>query len=164
MSKSFIAVFLLILLIPACSRPINITTLPEPDRENLFAQPMASATATALPDVTISPGTPTPLVVTATEKVTCDAPAARTAIGDEVLVTVENWDKLKLRSKPEISSNNVVMELEQYSRLKILDGPICASSTETSYSYWFWKAAVIPSNEMGWIAEGDYSHYFIQKY
>ncbi len=156
MSKPFLVIFLLVILISACSRPVNVTTLSEPTQENQFAQPMPSATALS--------GTPTPMVVTATGQALCAAPVPRAAIGDKVLVTVENWDKLKLRSNPEVSSNNVVMELEQYSQLKILDGPVCVYSAETGYSYYFWKVVVIPGGETGWVAEGDYTHYFFEKY
>ncbi len=165
MSKPFIAVFLfIIILISACNRPFNVTTLPT--GENQFAQPMASPTATALFNTTSSNSslTPTPLVVTATGESLCAAPVPRLAIGDKVLVTVEDWDKLKLRSKPEVSSSNILMELDQYSQLKVLDGPVCVYSAETGYSYFFWKVVVISSGETGWVAEGDYTHYFLEKY
>lgn len=162
MSKSFLAVFLPIILISACSQPISVTTLPT--ATSRFAQPMPSATATALFDTANpDPQTATPLVVTPTGSL-CAAPVPRVAIGDKVLVRVEDWDKLKLRSKPEVSSGSIVMELDQYSQLKILDGPLCVYSAETGYSYFFWKVVVIPSGETGWVAEGDYTHYFLEKY
>ncbi len=163
MSKSFVAIFLLIVLTSACNQSVSVTTLPT--EEIQFTQPMASATPTALFLVP----TETPLVVTATMAVassatSCAAPVSRVAIGDKVLVRVEDWDKLKLRSDPSVSPNNIVMDLDQYSQLKILDGPVCVRSVETGYSYYFWKAVVIPSGETGWVAEGDYTHYFIEKY
>ncbi len=163
MSKSFVAILLLIVLTSACNQPVNVTT--QPVEEIQFAQPMASATPTAL---FLIP-TETPLVVTATlavasSGVSCAAPVPRVAIGDKVLVRVEDWDKLKLRSDPSVSPNNIVMDLDQYSQLKILDGPVCVRSAETGYSYYFWKAVVIPSGETGWIAEGDTTHYFIERY
>ncbi len=163
MSKSFLAIFLLIILISACSQPISVTTLPT--ETSRFAQPMPSATATALFDtVDPNPGaTATPLVVTPTGSL-CAAPVPRVAIGDKVLVRVEDWDKLKLRSKPEVSEATMLMELDQYAQLKILDGPLCVYSAETGYSYFFWKVVVIPSGETGWVAEGDYTHYFLEKY
>lgn len=162
MSKSFIAISLLLILISACNRPINVTTLPAEEAQ--YAQPMASPTATALFNTTISTTeTPTPLVVTATGESACAAPVPRVEIGDKVLVRVEDWDKLKLRSEAGVSTDNVVMELDQYSQLKILDGPVCVYSAETGYSYWFWKIVVTDSGEIGWVAEGDYTHYFIEK-
>jgi hypothetical protein len=82
-------------------------------------------------------------------------------IGQQVTVTVEDWDKLKLRSTPRISSDTVLLELEQYTQLRILDGPVCVSSPDTDDSFVFWKVAMIPGGEIGWVAEGDYSHYFI---
>jgi hypothetical protein len=159
MSKQFIAVLMLVILTSACTQPINVTTLPS----------VPSLTPIAN---TINP-TPsaTPLFVTATESLlitatgpVCAAPAPRVSVGEEVLVTVEDWDKLKLRSDAEVSADNILLELEQYSQLKILEGPVCVYSAETDYSYWFWKVVVIPSGEVGWVAEGDYTHYFIQKY
>jgi hypothetical protein len=159
MSKSFIAVFLLIILSSSCSRPLVSTPAAE---QIQFAQPMATATPTALFSMTNTAATQTPSVVTATAAPSCSAPAPYVQIGQKVTVTVENWDKLKLRSKPEISSDTVILDLEQYSQLEILEGPECASSAETGDSYWFWKVKVLPSGEIGWVAEGDSSHYFIE--
>jgi hypothetical protein len=125
---------------------------------------MATATPTALFN-SLNPnaaGTPTPLVVTATPELACPAPEPHVEIGQQVTVTVEDWDKLKLRSTPRISSDTVVLELDQYTQLRILDGPMCVSSSETEVSYVFWKVVVIPGGEIGWVAEGDNSHYFIE--
>ena len=77
---------------------------------------------------------------------------------------MEDWDKLKLRSEPRVSSDNILLELDQYSQLKILEGPLCVYSAETGYSYYFWQVVVTLSGETGWVAEGDYTHYFIEKY
>lgn len=161
MSKRFIAVLLLVILTSACNQPVNVTTLPEVPSVTPIANTIDSTPSE----------TPTPLFVTATQALlntatgsACAAPEPRVAIGDKVLVTVEDWDKLKLRSESEVSPDNILMELDQYAQLKILEGPVCVYSAETDYSYWFWKVVVIPSGEVGWIAEGDYTHYFIQKY
>jgi PBP1b-binding outer membrane lipoprotein LpoB len=159
MSKSFITVSLLIILASACSRPLAATT---PSAEIQFAQPMATATPTALFNTIDAVSTHTPSVVTATAASSCSAPAPHVQIGQKVTVTVENWDKLKLRSKPEISSDTMILDLEQYSRLEILEGPECVSSAEAGDSYWFWKVKVLPSGEIGWVAEGDASHYYIE--
>lgn len=156
MSKAFIALSLLLLLLSACDRPY---VGPTPSMEPIqFARPMGTATPTALFDTS----TQTPSVVTATAVSVCPAPAPHIKIGQQVTVTVENWDKLKLRAKPEISPDTVLLELDQYSRLEILAGPECVSSAETGASYWFWKVKVLPSGKVGWIAEGDHSHYYIE--
>lgn len=162
MPKLFIAVSMLILLTSACSRPLAVSTPPVEHIQ--FAQPMASATPTALFNSINSnaAGTPTPLIVTATAEMSCSAPEPHVAIGQQVTVTVEDWDKLKLRSIPRISSDTVVLELDQYTQLRILDGPMCVSSPDTEDSYVFWKVVVIPSGEIGWVAERDDSHYFIE--
>lgn len=158
MPKQLIAILLLVLFSSACTQPINVAPLPSitPIANTLHPTPSE---------------TPTPLFVTATKDLlitatgsACAAPEPRVTIGDKVLVRVEDWDKLKLRSEAEVSPDNIVLELDQYAQLKILDGPVCVYSAETDYSYWFWKVVVIPSGETGWIAEGDYSHYFIEKY
>lgn len=113
MSKQFIAFFMLVILTSACNQPVNVTTLPS-------VTPIAN---------TLNPTpseTPTPLFVTATQELlitatgsACAAPAPRVAIGDKVLVRVEDWDKLKLRSEAEVSPDNITMELDQYAQLKI---------------------------------------------
>ena len=159
MSKSFNAIFLLMNLASACSRPLAST----PSAEQIqFAQPMATATSTALFNANNFSPTQTPLIVTATAASSCHAPAPHVQIGQKVTVLVENWDKLKLRSKPEISSDTVILELEQHSQLEVLDGPECVSSAETGDTYWFWNVKVLPGGETGWVAEGDDSHYFIE--
>lgn len=153
MSKWFISLSLLLILLSACDRPYVGPTAPVE-----FAQPMATATPTAL----FNHPTQTPSIVTATAASSCAAPAPHVQIGQQVTVTVKNWDKLKLRSKPEISSETVILELDQYSLLEILEGPECVFSPETGDSYWFWKVKVLSSGEVGWVAEGDASHYYIE--
>jgi hypothetical protein len=160
MSKSFIVASLLVILVSACSRPY-VTATPSAE-EIQFAQPMGSSTPTALFNMTNSTPTQTPSIVTATAALSCPAPAPHVQIGQRVTVTVENWDKLKLRSKPEISSDTVILDLEQYSQLEILEVPECVRSAETGEAYWFWEVKVLPSGEIGWVAEGDSSHYFIE--
>jgi hypothetical protein len=160
MSKSFSALLLLVILTSACSRPVSISTLPTGEIQSAQAAP--SSTPTPLFNTTnpIPAETATPLIVTATVEAFCRA-APHVKIGQQVTVLVEDWDKLKLRSRPEISADTVLMELDQYSQLKILDGPTCIYSPETGDSHWFWKVTVIPGGEVGWVAEGDDSHYFI---
>jgi len=160
MSKPFIALLLLVILTSACSRPVSVSTLPTGEIQS--AQSAASSTPTPLFNTTnpLPAETSTPLIVTATVEAFCPA-APHVKIGQQVTVLVEDWDKLKLRSKPEVSPDTVLMELDQYSQLKILDGPTCVYSPETGVSYWFWKVTVISGGEVGWVAEGDYSHYFI---
>jgi hypothetical protein len=157
MSKRFLAVSLLLVLVTACSRPSSAA----PSAETIpFTQPMVTDTPTALFNNSVP--TQTPSVVTATADGSCPAPAPHVQIGQTVTVQVENWDKLKLRSKPEISSGTEILELAQYSQLEILDGPECAFSAENGDAYWFWKVKVLPSGEIGWVAEGDSSHYYIE--
>lgn len=151
--KKTIAALSLFFLFSGCSRPI--ATAVE------FTQPMATITPTALFITTNTDATFTPAVVTATPDFICsNAPAPRVKPEQQVTVLVEDWDKLKLRSSAAVDSDNVVMELNQYTQLRILDGPVCVSATEASYV--FWKVAVIPSGEIGWVAEGDLTHYFIE--
>ena len=90
------------------------------------------------------------------------APAPHVAIGQEVTVVVDDTDKLKLRETPEISSNPEVKMLDKLTFLKILEGPVCVSSTDPEVSYWFWKVEVISTGEIGWVAEGDSANYFIE--
>jgi hypothetical protein len=54
------------------------------------------------------------------------------------------------------------MDLDKFTKLNILDGPVCAYSNETSIYYWFWKVEVLPRGEIGWVAEGDFFRYFIE--
>jgi len=159
MSKHIIALALLVLFTTACNRTYGTPAVPA--EEIQFTQPMGTTTPTALLNTINSIPTQTPPIVTATAAVACsNAPAPHIRAEQQVTVTVEDWDKLKLRSDPSVSSDNVVLEMNQYTQLRILDGPICFSSVDAAYL--FWKVAVIPSGEIGWVAEGDSAHYFIE--
>ena len=162
MSKQFIAALILVVLVSACNRQTT-TTMPAPE-ENL---PVISYTL----EVPIA--TSTPVIVMATEGSTSTtltngdtacpgAPVPHVAIGQQVSVVVENFDKLKLRSAPEISPDTEVLELDKFTQLKILEGPVCFSDTDTGAFYWFWKVNVPPGTDIGWVAEGDSLHYFIE--
>jgi len=159
MSKRFILISLFMLLMSACTR--QVATSPAPLAGTV--QPVFS-TLDSIPTVTA-----TPPIVGATEQsaptigLDCPgAPAPHVAIGQEVTVVVDDTDKLKLRETPEISPNTEVTGLDQFTQLKILEGPICVASTDPEVSYWFWKVEVLPNGEIGWVAEGDSSHYFIE--
>ncbi|RPI94564.1 MAG: hypothetical protein EHM40_06155 [Chloroflexi bacterium] len=159
MSKKFIAVLLPVFLASACNMQVTAVASPANAEATPGIQPAASTTATPLFN-TIAVNTATPSIVTATVEAFCPT-APHVEIGQQVTVLVEDWDKLKLRSGPEISSDTVLMELDQYAQLKILEGPVCVYSPETGDSYWFWKVTVVYGEGTGWVAEGDYSHYFI---
>ena len=159
MSKTLVVISLLVILISACTRPVA-TSIPLVE-EVQSTQPAPSSTPTALLDTVVSAPTETPAVVTATAEPTCPG-APRVQIGQQVTVLVEDSDKLKLRSEPIILPDTVMMELPQFTELKILEGPVCVSDAETQISYWFWKVTVLPTAEIGWIAEGEYPRYFIK--
>jgi len=165
MLKRFIVIFLLVTLTSACTA--RFSTLTPPAQEVQNTQPVFSNTLE-----TILTATPTPLIVLATAPPlptlstavpACPgAPAPHVVIGQQVTVVVEDFDKLKLREIPVISPDTDVMELAKFTQLKILDGPVCVTSTDPEASYLFWKVAVIPGGEIGWVAEGDPLHYFVE--
>ena len=182
MSKQFIAILLFVVLTSACNQPINVNTLPSltPIADTIHPTPsetstplivtatgqiQSTATLAIAPNVafhtaTVALGTPT-FVALPTVSASCPAPVPHVKIDQQVSVTVEDWDKLKLRSQAALSADTIVMELPQYTQLRILDGPVCVPAPETDSAYLFWKVAVIPSGEVGWVAEGDIWHYFI---
>jgi hypothetical protein len=182
MSKQIIAVLLLLILTSACNQPINVNTLPSltPIANTIDPTPsetptplivtgtgqvQSTATLAVVPTVafktpTVAFGTPT-FVALPTVSAACPAPVPHVKVDQQVSVTVEDWDKLKLRSQAALSSDTILMELPQYTQLRILDGPVCVLSPETNSAYLFWKVAVIPGGEIGWVAEGDIWHYFI---
>ena len=164
MAKRFIAVFSLVTLISACSG--QVSTPAPASEENL---PVISYT------LEVPVATSTPVIVMATEgqavstvtfieatPACLGAPAPHVVIGQQVTVVVENFDKLKLRSAPEISPETEKMELDKFTQLKILGGPVCVPDAETGTFYWFWKVGVPPGTDNGWVAEGDSLHYFIE--
>ena len=158
MSKRFIAVSLLVILISACTRQVATPPPLAGTVQPVFSTVESIPTATATP--LIIGGTEQPLP---TSDSNCPgAPAFQAAIGQEVTVVVDDFDKLKLREIPEISPDTEVMELSRSTQLKILEGPVCAASTDPEVSYWFWKVEVLPNGEIGWVAEGDSLNYFIE--
>ena len=165
MAKRFIAVFTLVVLVSACSGQVST---PVPAGEEV--PHVLSYTQESVPVATS-----TPLIVMATEgqavstvtfieatPACLGAPAPHVVIGQQVSVVVENFDKLKLRSAPEISPDTEKMELDKFTQLKILEGPICVPDAETGTHYWFWKVGIPPGTDIGWVAEGDSLHYFIE--
>ena len=162
MSKRFIIISLLMLLASACTQ--QVTVLSPPPEATQSIQSVQSNAEESIPTVTA-----TPLIFAATEQplptfdsICPGASAPHVAVGQQVTVVADDTDRLKLRSEARISPETVMMELDQFSQLKILEGFVCVHSDETQTSYWFWKVRVIPTGEVGWVSEGDSSHYFIE--
>ena len=107
----------------------------------------------------VQPVIPTNAATTASA---CSGVPALFSVGDQVTVIAGDSDKLKLRSEPKISPDTVKRELDQFTPLKILDGPLCVHSDETGSSYWFWKVQMLPNGQKGWVAEGDGLNYFLE--
>lgn len=160
MSKRFALISLLTLLISACTRQVATPTPFTGTVQPVFSTPESSPTITATLQA-IGVNTEQPESTTA--PVDCSgAPAIHVAIGQEVTVVSDNTDKLKLREIPEISPDTEVTGLDQFTQLKILEGPVCATSADPGVSYWFWKVEVQPTGEIGWVAEGNSLNYFIE--
>lgn len=152
MLKQFIALSLLIILISACTRQVAVPTPPAGTVQPVFSTLESIPTATA-----------TPRIIEAATGLDCPGtPAVHVAIGQQVTVVVDDTNKLKLREIPEISPDTEVKGLDKFTQLKVLEGPVCAASTDPEVSYWFWKVEVQPDGEIGWVAEGDSFNYFIE--
>lgn len=182
MSKHFSLISLLILLLSACTQQSAAVT---PSPEASHAQPAPSKVVESTPDViaawtsaastqdAVSTGlagtkdakvrptfTVTDTAVasaTAAFSLCPGAPGPYVSVGKQVTVVSEDVDKLKLRSTPEISPDNVLRELNRFTRMTVVGGPVCVHSGEASY--WFWQVQV--ERETGWVAEGDVQHAFI---
>lgn len=89
------------------------------------------------------------------------APMPQVVIGQTVMVVAEDFDKLKLRSEPRIAPDTELKELDKFTNLLIVNGPVCVTG-EANTAYWFWEVQVLPGNEKGWIAEGNLSEYFVK--
>jgi hypothetical protein len=175
MSKRFILIFLLVMLISACTQPATtLTSLREEVQSTQSAPSNTVQPESTPPTLTMSelgateaaithPATvalPSPIFIdtpTAAFSLCPGAPGPYVAIGNQVTVVAEDVDKLKLRSEPEISPDNILRELNRFTQLKIVGGPVCVQSGEMSY--WFWQVEV--GQEIGWVAEGDVQHSFI---
>ena len=100
---------------------------------------------------------------TATNVSACPIAHLSFAAGTEVTVMVGDSDKLKLRSEPKLTPDTVLRELDQFTQLQIVGGPLCVQSVETGIGYWLWKVKVLPGGKTGWVAEGDGQNYFIAR-
>lgn len=176
MSKQFILISLLIILTSACAyQATSITPSPEevqntqPAPSNTVEAQSTLSIITAWTDLAatkdaiprpIYTATPTALdTATAAFSICPGAPGPYAAIGNQVTVVAEDVDKLKLRSEPTLSSDTLVRELNRFTQLQIVGGPVCVR--ETGVSYWFWQVEVLPGREIGWVAEGDTQHSFL---
>lgn len=173
MPKQFLMLLLLIILTTACTQQ---TTPVTPSPEVPHTEPAPSDTAESEPtlsvitawtemaltkDAVVRPtltGTDTAIATATAEFALCPgAPGPYAAIGNQATVISEDNDKLKLRSTAEISPDNVLRELNRFTQMRIVGGPVCVHSGEASY--WFWQVRV--DGEIGWVAEGDVNHPFI---
>lgn len=110
---------------------------------------------TPQPTVTVVVKLPTAL--------TCPgAPTTHVSVGQKITVITEDYDRLKLRSDPSMSSE-YAKELPKFTQLKVLDGPACVASDEPGVAYLFWKVEILDTTgTTGWIAEGNAFYYFVQ--
>jgi len=100
---------------------------------------------------------------TAATPLACPGPHAHYSARMQVTVIAGNSDKLKLRSEPKISPDTVISELDQFTIMYIMDGPLCVTAPETRISYWLWKVKVISIGKTGWVAEGNGQNHFIEQ-
>lgn len=170
MSKRFILVFLMIVLTSACTQQVNVVVPTSEEVQN--TQPVSSGTkeseTTSPEPVVTEKALPHPTFVptiapadTATEVFSAcpGAPGPYAAIGKTVTVVAEDADKLKLRSEPKTLPETVKRELNRFTQLQIMDGPVCVRDAQVPY--WYWQVKVLPDGETGWVAEGDVRHSFI---
>ena len=176
MSKRFIMVSLPILLASACTS--QVTPVPPPAEKVQSTQPAPLNTVESEPTLSIIAAwtdlaltkdnivhptytaTDTPVATTTAAFSICPgAPGPYAALGNKVTVVAEDVDKLKLRSQPAISADTVIKELDRFTQLSVVGGPVCVR--ETGASYWFWQVKVLSDGDIGWVAEGDVQHSFI---
>lgn len=166
MAIRFVAVFILVFLISACSGQASVPAPAEEDVQPLLSYTQEAPAATSTPLIVMAtdgPALPTAASFEITTPVVCPgAPRPQVVVEQQVTVVVENFDKLKLRSAPEISPDTEILELDKFTQLKILEGPECVFDGETGTYYWFWKVGMLTGTDIGWVAEGDSLHYFIE--
>jgi hypothetical protein len=83
------------------------------------------------------------------------APPIRIEVGNLVRVTTTEGDKLRLRSSPE-ATDNIIRMIPTGTELRVIDGPMCSDA----FSYW--EIQIPGTTQTGWVAEGDYSLYYIE--
>jgi hypothetical protein len=177
MPKQFIVVSLLILLASACTS--QVASVPPPAEEVEGTQSAAPSNTVesestlsiiaAWTDLALTRDVIVRPTLTATDTAVATATAAFTlcpgapgpyvAMGNRVTVVAEDVDKLKLRSEPAISADTVIKELNRFTQLSVVGGPVCVR--QTGASYWFWQVKVLSDGDIGWVAEGDVQHSFI---
>lgn len=130
-------------------------------RNLIFASPsLVPKTKTPIP-VTETPAGPTRTSIS-TSTSCAGAPPTRIKINDLVIVITTDRDRLVLRSLPEINDSTEIQRLETGTQLKIFDGPVCVKDPKTAVRFWFWQVRVKATRQLGWVAEGDRSLYYLE--
>jgi hypothetical protein len=166
----------IVLVVPFAScnlapRTVQPTLLPP----TIFLLPtstmLASITVAAIPPRatnTLSPS-PTQSVTQTLHSITetvfsCrGAPPPRIHIDDLTRVTYTDGRSLRIRSSPEVLSNNIITQAPEGTvNIKIIGGPVCSELPGSSRSYIFWQVRLKDHNIEGWTAEGDAENYYLE--
>jgi hypothetical protein len=103
---------------------------------------------------------PTP-IITSTVFNCPKAPNIQVKVGDKAIVMRATT---RLRSKPQVSDDNIIFLLAEGDELEIIDGPICSPRPDRKDYYVFWKVTVPSRSLEGWVAEGDSDNYYVKPY
>jgi hypothetical protein len=103
--------------------------------------------------------TPTTPTFTSTTFLCPQAPKTRLAVGDRAKIT--SGELSRLRTKPE-SGGNVIVMIAPMTEIEIVEGPICYPRPSRNDAYVYWKVRVTSKSLEGWLAEGDFEHYYIE--
>ena len=104
---------------------------------------------------------PNPVEIT-TPTFSCeDAPLTRVQVGDIARVTYTDGTSTRLRSEPQ-AGDNLVENLPEGTEFDIIGGPECTLRHGRDDSYVYWEVSVPSRSLVGWVAEGDFNHYYIE--
>lgn len=178
--KRILFPFVLALLAMACALPTLVPTpeappLPSPSPTwtllpQFSATPEVTLTATdppVSPTATLTAVKPTDtetveIEATATAFVCANAPVTRMNVGDYARVTFTDGTPLRVRRRPVVGVDNVLVQLPEGATFTVIGGPRCAPIPDTDRSFIFWKIEIESSGEDGWVAEGDSGSYYIE--
>lgn len=119
------------------------------------------------PQATETGEQPPPSATTAPENGSVDCPTAppsRVKVGDHARVTFTDGIPLRVRDKPEVATDNVIVQIAEGTEFDIIGGPQCAPIPGSNSSYVFWQIKIDASSTSGWVAEGDSAAYYIEPY
>ena len=154
MKKTLLFLFFTVLFLGACNFPRPTPVVPTPTPRPPTA--MFKSTPLVTPTDTVTP-------MDTAESFCPGAPPPRLEVDALAQVTFSDGIPLRVRSSPEVHSDNVITRISDGTRFIIRSEPVCVIEPEGGNAFVFWPIRIEDSDLIGWVAEGDFENYYIER-